>query len=104
MAEGDLTKEKYIDLIEIVDTWNVCVREATKIMEEKADGSKKELSRELNRHVLAPFVSQKKDGKWEHTPKDISKENAKVQKFCEVAWDDDTKAAYKTFTESNSLL
>ena len=39
MANGDLTKEIEYDKIEIVLTWNIQVRKATKVMEEQADGS-----------------------------------------------------------------
>ena len=57
MANGDLTKEIEYDKIEVVSTWNIQVRQATKVMEEQADGSKKELSRSFHRHVLQPFIS-----------------------------------------------
>ena len=59
MANGDLTKEIEYDKIEVVSTWNIQVRKATKVMEEQADGSKKELSRLFHRHVLQPFKSVK---------------------------------------------
>ena len=59
MAQGDLTKEIEYDKIEVVSTWNIQVRKATKIMEEQADGSKIELSRNFHRHVLVPFNSSK---------------------------------------------
>ena len=55
MANGDLTKEIEYDKIEVVLTWNIQVRQATKVMEEQADGSKKELSRSFHRHTLIPF-------------------------------------------------
>jgi hypothetical protein len=57
MANGDLTKEIEYDKIEVVNTWNIQVRKATKVMEEQADGSKKELNRLFHRHVLVPFNS-----------------------------------------------
>ena len=57
MAQGDITKEIEYDKIEVVNTWNIQVRQATKIMEEQADGSKKELTRSFHRHVLQPFSS-----------------------------------------------
>ena len=101
MAQGDITKEIDYDKIEVVNTWNVQVRQATKIMEEQADGSKKELTRSFHRHVLVPFNSQKgSDGKWTHTATDLSGEDAKVKAIAEVAWDDDTKTAFKTFRET----
>ena len=57
MAQGDLTKETENDKIEVVLKWNIQVRKATKVMEEQADGSKKELSRSFVRSVLLPFSS-----------------------------------------------
>ena len=57
MAQGDITKNIEYDKIEVVSTWNIQVRKATKIMEEQADGSKKELSRSFHRHILSPFNS-----------------------------------------------
>ena len=57
MANGDITKETEYDKIEVVSTWNIQVRKATKLMEENADGSKTELSRNFHRHVLQPFNS-----------------------------------------------
>ena len=59
MAQGDITKEIEYDKIEVVSTWNIQVRQATKIMEEQADGSKKELTRSFHRHTLVPFQSEK---------------------------------------------
>ena len=90
-------------------------------MEEQADGSKKELSKSFHRHVLEPFISTYKtkdsedgklglpdrdaDGKlqWTHTATDLSGEDAKVNSYNETAWDNDTKTAYKTFIESQSI-
>ena len=101
MAQGDLTKEIEYDKIEVVSTWNIQVRQATKVMEEQADGSKKELNRSFHRHVLQPFNSEKdSDGKWTHTATDLSGEDAKVKAIAEAAWDDDTKTAFKTFRET----
>ena len=101
MAQGDLTKEIEYDRIEDVNTWTIQVRQATKIMEEQADGSKKELNRSFHRHSLQPFISSKdSDGKWTHTATDLSEEDAKVKAIAESAWDDDTKTAFKTFRET----
>ena len=101
MAQGDLTKEIEYDKIEVVSTWNIQVRKATKVMEEQADGSKKEMTRSFHRHVLQPFKSVKgEDGKWTHTATDISGEDASVQAIANAAWTDTVKANYKTFTES----
>ena len=102
MAQGDITKELENDKIEVVSKWNIQVRQATKIMEEQADGSKKELTRTFHRHVLTPFSSSKdSDDKWTHSATDISGEDADVQAICNAAWTDSVKAAYKTWAEAN---
>lgn len=104
MAKGDLTKEFEYDKIEVVSSWIIQVRRKDAIMEEQEDGSKKEISSTLHRHSLQPFVSSKdSDGKWTHTATDLSGEDAKVKAIAKVAWDDDTKTAYKTFIESQSI-
>ena len=103
MANGDITKEIEYDKIEVVNTWNIQVRKATKIMEEQADGSKKELTRSFHRHVLGPFKSSKdSDGKWTHTPTDLSGEDASVKAIAEAAWTDTVKNNYKAYRESQS--
>ena len=104
MANGDITKEYENDKIEVVLKWNIQVRKATKIMEEQADGSKKELTRSFMRYVLTPFSSSKdSDDKWTHTATDISGEDADVKAVATAVWTDDVKAAYKTFRESQSI-
>ena len=121
MANGDLTKEYENDKIEVVSTWNIQVRKATKVMEEQADGSKKELTRSFHRHVLQPFSSAYKtklnsdgkttspdldaDGKmqWTHTPTDLSGEDASVKAIAEAAWTDTVKANYKAFKEAQKI-
>ena len=104
MAQGDITKEIEYDKIEVVNTWNIQVRQATKIMEEQADGSKKELTRSFHRHVLYPFSSVKgSDGKWTHTATDISGEDASVQAIANAAWTDTVKANYKAFRETQDI-
>ena len=103
MANGDITKEYENDKLEVVSKWNIQVRKATKIMEEQADGSKKELTRSFHRHVLQPFLSIKDDdGKWTHTATDISGEDADVKAIATAAWTDDVKTAFKTFMESQT--
>ena len=57
MANGDITKVIEYDKIEVVSTWNIQVRKATKIMEEGSSGALTELSRGFHRHVLQPFNS-----------------------------------------------
>ena len=103
MANGDLTKEIEYDKIEIVQTWSIQVRKATKVMEEQADGSKRQLSRSYHRHVLQPFNSMKgSDGKWTHTATDISGEDASVQAIANAVWTDTVKANYKAFRETQA--
>ena len=81
MAQGDITKEIEYDKIEVVNTWNIQVRQATKIMEEQADGSKKELTRSFHRHVLSPDA-------------DVSGESAEVQAIASAVWTQEVKDAY----------
>ena len=109
MANGDITKEFENDKIEVVTQWNIQVRKATKIMEEQADGSKKELTRSFHRKVLTPFNSVAKadsDGKptgeWTHTATNLSGEDADVKAVATAVWTDDVKTAYKTFRESQT--
>ncbi len=106
MAQGDITKEYEYDKIEVVSTWAIHVRKATKIMEEQADGSKKELTRSFHRHVVNPFNSvatkdsDEKITGWTHTATDISGEDASVQAIATAAWTDTVKNNYKTYRES----
>ena len=102
MANGDITKEFENDKIEVVTQWNIQVRKATKIMEEQADGSKKELTRSFHRHVLVPFNSTKDGDTWTHTATDISGEDADVKAIATAVWTDTVKANYKTFRESQT--
>ena len=64
MANGDITKAIEYDKIEVVNTWSIQVRKATKMMEEQSDGSKVEISRAFHRHVLVPFSSSKSGDTW----------------------------------------
>ena len=101
MANGDITKVTEYDKIEVVQSWSIQVRKATKIMEEQADGSLTELSRAFHRHVLQPFTSSvDDDGDWTHTATDISGEHASVQAIANAAWTDDVKNAYKAMREA----
>ena len=103
MANGDITKEIEYDKIEVVNTWNIQVRQATKVMEEQADGSKIELNRSFHRHLLVPFQSEKDGDTWTHTATDISGEDASVQAIANAAWTDSVKAKYKTWCESQNI-
>ena len=101
MANGDITKVIEYDKIEVVSSWNIQVRKATKIMEEGSSGALTELSRGFHRHVLVPFNSVKADDdSWTHTATDISGEAASVQAIANAAWTDDVKAAYKAMREA----
>ena len=101
MANGDITKVDEYDKIEVVGSWNIQVRKATKIMEENSSGALTELSRGFHRHVLQPFTSSNADnGTWSHTATDISGEAAQVQAIANAAWTNDVKAAYKAMREA----
>jgi len=101
MANGDITKVDEYDKIEVVSTWNIQVRKATKIMEENSDGSLTELSRGYHRHVLQPFTSTvDADGAWTHTATDISAEAASVQAIANAAWTTAVGNAYKAMREA----
>ena len=101
MANGDITKVEEYDKIEVVGSYNIQVRKATKIMEENADGSLTELSRGYHRHVLQPFNSSvDDDGDWTHAATDISGEAASVQAIANAAWTDAVKDAYKAMREA----
>ena len=101
MANGDITKVDEYDKIEVVSSWSIQVRKATKLMEENADGSKTELSRAFHRHVLQPFSSTvDADGDWTHAATDISGEHASVQAIANAAWTNAVKNAYKAMREA----
>jgi len=101
MANGDITKVDEYDKIEVVGSYNIQVRKATKIMEENSDGSLTELSRAFHRHVLQPFSSTvDDDGDWTHAATDISGEAASVQAIATAAWTDAVKNAYKAMREA----
>ena len=104
MANGDITKVYEYDKIEVVSSWNINVRKATKIMEEGSNGSLTELSRSFHRHVLVPFKSSKNDDdSWTHTATDISGEAASVQAITNAAWTENVKAAYKAMREAQEI-
>jgi len=101
MANGDITKVIEYDKIEVVQSWSIQVRKATKIMEEQADGSLTELSRGYYRHVLQPFTSSvDADGDWTHAATDISGEAASVRAIATAAWTDAVKTAYQAMREA----
>ena len=103
MAQGDLTKENEYDKIEVVNQWNIQARKVVKVMEEQADGSKKEISRTFERFLYLPFVSKvSEDNKtWTHTATDMSGVDARVKAIAESAWTDDVKTAFKAHMEKD---
>lgn len=74
-----LTETTKIDQIEVVQEWNIQVRQATII---ERDGEF--VSRTFHRWVLTP-------------DDDISGQEQKVQDICNAAWTDGVRAAYETF-------
>jgi len=88
-----LTKTTENDKIEVVNKWNIQVRNATVI---KEDGT--ELSRTFSRKVLSPGDLDASDNLVE---RDISGEDADVQAICNAAWTTQVKADYKAFLIAN---
>jgi hypothetical protein len=74
-----LTENISIDQIEIVQQWNIQVRQATVITK-----NGEQVARSFNRWVLTPDM-------------DISGQEQKVKDICNAAWTDEVKAAYETF-------
>jgi hypothetical protein len=74
-----LTEFTEIDQIEIVQQWNIQIRQATII---ERDGEF--VSRTFHRWVLTPDM-------------DISDQEQKVKDICNAAWTPEVKAAYEAF-------
>jgi len=74
-----LTESTSIDQIEIVNDWNIQVRQATII---EKDGV--QVARSFHRWVLTPDM-------------DISDQEQKVKDICNVAWTPEVKSAYEAF-------
>ena len=91
-----LTETQENDKIEVVNKWNIQVRNATII---KKDG--KELTRTFHRHVLNPGTLDASDNLVET---DISGEDADVQAIANAAWTTQVKADYKAFLIANKGL
>ena len=91
-----LTETQENDKIEVVNKWNIQVRNATII---KKDGV--ELTRTFHRKVLTPGTLDASDNL---VDTDISGEDADVQAICNAAWTTQVKADYKAFliTQKNS--
>ena len=89
-----LTETQENDKIEVVNKWNIQVRNATII---KKDG--KELTRSFQRHVLVPGTLDASDNLIET---DLSSEDPDVKAIAESAWGVGTvKADYKAFLIAN---
>ena len=88
-----ITKTLENDLIEVVQKWNIQVRNATVI---KEDG--KELTRSFHRKVLTPGQLDASDNL---VDTNISGEDSDVQAICNAAWTDQVKADYKAFLIAN---
>ena len=88
-----LTETQENDKIEIVQKWNIQVRNATII---KKDGV--ELTRTFHRKVLQPGTLDESDNL---VDTDISGEDADVQAICNAAWTTQVKADYKAFLIAN---
>jgi len=88
-----LTETQENDKIEIVQKWNIQVRNATII---KKDGV--ELTRSFNRKVLVPGTLDASDNL---VDTDISGEDADVQAIANAVWTTQVKADYKAFLIAN---
>ena len=88
-----LTETQENDKIEVVNKWNIQVRNATII---KKDGV--ELTRSFHRKVLTPGTLDPSDNL---VDTDISGEDADVQAICNAAWTTQVKADYKAFLIAN---
>jgi hypothetical protein len=75
----ELTEKIEIDRIEVVQDWNIQVRQATII---ERDGEF--VSRTFHRWVLTPDM-------------DISDQEQKVKDICNAAWTPEVRLAYETF-------
>ena len=84
-----LTETQENDKIEVVNKWNIQVRNATII---KKDGV--ELTRSFHRKVLTPGTLDSSDNL---VDTDISGEDADVQAIANAAWTTQVKADYKAF-------
>ena len=88
-----LTETQENDKIEVVNKWNIQVRNATII---KKDGV--ELTRTFHRKVLTPGMLDASDNL---VDTDVSGEDADVQAICNAAWTTQVKADYKAFLIAN---
>tara|TARA_R100000458_G_C8077174_1_gene113451 strand:+ start:83 stop:364 length:282 start_codon:yes stop_codon:yes gene_type:complete len=88
-----LTESKENDKIEVVNKWNIQVRQATII---KKDGV--ELTRTFHRKVLDPGTLDASDNL---VDRDISGEDADVKAICNAAWTSSVKDEFKAHLIAN---
>jgi len=88
-----LTETQENDKIEVVNKWNIQVRNATII---KKDGV--ELTRSFHRKVLVPGTLDESDNL---VDTNISSEDADVQAICNAAWTTQVKTDYTAFLVAN---
>lgn len=83
-----LTEKKEIDRIEVVNDWNIQVRESTIIQK---DGQ--QIAQTFHRWVLTPDM-------------DISTQEEKVKNICNAVWTPEVVAAYEAFKaeQANRLI
>ena len=90
-----ITKTQENDKIEVVNKWNIQVRNATII---KEDG--KELSRSFHRKALVPGTL---DASNNLVATNISGEDADVQAICNAAWTSQVKTDFTAYLVANKL-
>ena len=88
-----LTKTSENDKIEVVQRWNVQVRNATVI---KEDGT--EISRSFKRKILVPGTLNASD---RLVDTDISGEDSDVQAICNAVWTSAVKEEYRVWAVAN---
>ena len=88
-----LTKTLENDKIEVVQKWNIQVRNATVI---KDDG--KEISRSFKRKVLVPGTLNASD---QLVDTDFSGEDSDVQAICNAVWTSAVKEEYRVWAVAN---
>ena len=88
-----LTKTLENDKIEVVQKWNIQVRNATVI---KDDG--KEISRSFKRKVLIPGTLNASD---QLVDTNISGEDSDVQAICNAVWTSAVKEEYRVWAVAN---
>ena len=88
-----LTETQENDKIEVVNKWNIQVRNATIIKKDNV-----EVARSFHRKTLNPGTLDASDNL---VDTDISGEDADVQAICNAAWTTQVKADYKAFLIAN---